>query len=229
MIDILLTRFWNKVINPGNWDINKCWLWNGELDKDGYGKFKIKGKRFGAHRWIYEQCIKPILENSLVCHSCNVRNCVNPTHLYTGTHKQNMEYKSDCNNCADTKITNNELIEIFKKIEDNTYTSLKQIAIEYNITTDAIYKILNGKERRNLTKQLYTDSELKGIANKLIKRNINKGRQFSDSEILDIKERLSKCESGRSIAKIYNTDHQTIYNIRDNITHKDVILADKVS
>jgi hypothetical protein len=50
----VLKRFWSKVINPGEWNISKCFIWNFNLDRNGYGRFFIDYKEHKAHRFIYE-------------------------------------------------------------------------------------------------------------------------------------------------------------------------------
>ncbi len=66
-----------------------CWNWTGK-PKQGYGDFYMKGKPYPAHRASYILFIKDVLPDMMVCHGCNNKLCVNPEHLYTGTHLDNM-------------------------------------------------------------------------------------------------------------------------------------------
>lgn len=57
-----------------------CWLWTGRLNRDEYGCFDIGKKNYLAHRISYMFFVKDVGTLQLH-HLCEVKNCVNPSHL----------------------------------------------------------------------------------------------------------------------------------------------------
>lgn len=73
-------------------DANGCWNCQ-KATRSGYGAIKINSKTLGAHRVSYELRFGKIPEGLFVCHKCDNKRCINPSHLFVGTAKDNMQ---DC-------------------------------------------------------------------------------------------------------------------------------------
>lgn len=81
---------------------NDCWIFGGSQARNGYGRFYFRGKSWLAHRAAYVLWIGKISAGMDICHKCDVRNCINPNHLFEGTRSDNMR---DCASKGRTKFS----------------------------------------------------------------------------------------------------------------------------
>ena len=134
-------RFWTKVSKSSG-----CWLWTGSVNVDGYAKFGRNGKWVSAHRVSYELKYGEIPDGMCVCHRCDVRNCVNPDHLFLGTHRDNMEdmardgsKKGERHHGA--RLTENQVVEM-RLMYAMGQCSQKSLALHFGVSPTTVYRVV---------------------------------------------------------------------------------------
>ena len=129
-----------------------CWLWTGAKGPKGYGQSNL---RFGdcvehrAHRIAWRLYKGPIPKGLLVCHHCDKPSCVNPDHLFLGTHFDNIH---DCirkgrRSCPGI-LTPEQIHEI--REAGNYCHSTRLIGLKYGVSKGTISGVLCNKIYRNV-------------------------------------------------------------------------------
>jgi hypothetical protein len=80
-----LSKVWSKAVPTES----GCILWTGYCGPTGYGQISYRGRSNGVHRYVYALLREPLETHQHVCHSCDVRNCINPDHMWIGNPELN--------------------------------------------------------------------------------------------------------------------------------------------
>ncbi len=124
-----------------------CWICiSHKPGNKGYPCIKIQGIGFRLNRLILEEKLNRTIKiGFMALHTCNNKQCINPDHLYEGTHKQNMEDLSRSDLLKGIKIHTHKLTE--KNILDIRKSNLthRELSIKYNVSKTNISYIKNNK------------------------------------------------------------------------------------
>jgi hypothetical protein len=118
----------------------------------GYGSIKHNGKNIGAHRLSYMLAneIDELDKSEFVCHKCDNRLCINPEHLFLGSHSDNMKdaAKKDRipilrNKPENRRLSRSQAIQVKKLLRKGV--SQIEIARKFNVSRHVVYGIASGE------------------------------------------------------------------------------------
>jgi HNH endonuclease len=145
-------RFLSKVCRNTE---NGCWEWKGPLLPDGYGVTRLAGKRHFAHRVAWMLFRSEIPPRLVVCHTCDVRACVNPAHLFLGTAAENSKDMIEKGRSArgekhgSAKLTADKVSRIRVMLAEGRM-HMSEIAREFGVSNTAVWAIKIGKTWRHV-------------------------------------------------------------------------------
>ena len=143
----MLERFWGKV-DMGNPD--ECWEWMAYKLKGRYGRFRLGRMIYYAHRLAWQFTYGAIPEGLCVCHYCDNPGCVNPYHLFLGTHADNIHDATEKGRMCRgedqhfSKLTKNEVLKIRGLLTEGKQTQ-SDIADGFGVSCQSVTNIKHGK------------------------------------------------------------------------------------
>lgn len=151
-------RFWSRVNKDGPLpshrpELGGCWIWTANKNPNGYGNFTRANAWITAHRFSWELHFGEAL--GCVLHKCDNPACVNPEHLFVGTHKINADdakqkaRHSHGEKHGMSKLTEAKVISILARFRNGE--SRKSIASSYGVGYGTIKGIIAGKAWAHLS------------------------------------------------------------------------------
>lgn len=195
---VLDNRFWSKVDKT-----DYCWNWTSQL-RGGYGIYRLGRKIKSAHRLSYEYHHGPP-GKELVCHTCDNRACVNPDHLFLGSHQDNHD-DMKAKGRGRQSLSNQDILEIY--YHDLDENSLKNLALKFEVPREIIWAILTGRRFKFIT----------GGVPRSIPKQQHK-RKLTERDELEIFNRMAFGQRGiqGQLALEYNVSNSEITRIKQKM------------
>ena len=136
------------------WLVNErgCWICTSHSkDTNGYPQKWNNGKKQNIHRIFYEKYKGPIPQGLHVLHTCDTPACINPGHLWLGTHADNMQDKAEKKRstygekCGTAKLTEYQVLEI-----RSMSGTQQEIADKYGVSQHNVSDIKNHRLWKHL-------------------------------------------------------------------------------
>ena len=148
---------WERLENRSIPEPNSgCLLWfgsNGGSATSQHGIINYKGRHWKVHRLAWIATHGPIPEGMEVCHKCDVPACINPAHLFLGSHDENMAdmvAKGRSNAPRGAESGNAKLTESAVLAIRADRRAQKLIAEDYGVSKSLIWAIKSRQAWRHL-------------------------------------------------------------------------------
>lgn len=189
---------------------NSCWIWTSHAGKQiaNYATFSFRGKKIKSNRASWMIYRGEIPKGSYVLHKCDVRSCVNPDHLFLGTHRDNMHdmIRKGRSGLGRYKLTKAQMLTIREKLSLGATTT--GLAKEFNVSSTCIWYIKHNRS---------------WVDKSLITENPKCLTKLNEQKIIEIRKELNSGNlSYQKIADMFNVSKKTILNIKQGKIWKHV-------
>ena len=133
---------------------NGCWYWKYKRYDGRSNTFYMDGRPQSAYRSAYRLFKGPIAEGLCVCHTCDNGLCVNPDHLWLGTHAENSRDMTEKGRGRPPEGLRNPHArlnpDIVREIRASNETGT-QLAKKYGVSKAIVYDVIHGRSWRSVS------------------------------------------------------------------------------
>jgi hypothetical protein len=134
-----------------------CWLWGPTNPRKSHHQVQYARRRMGAHVFSYWLFVGALAPGQQVNHTCRHAHCVQPGHLYAGSHAQNMRdrwddagyYGVSGERHHNARVSDANVVAM-REAYRRGGVSFKTLGERYGITWTQAWNIVRGTQRRDL-------------------------------------------------------------------------------
>lgn len=143
--------FYAKIEYPS--DPFECFVWVGGRNPKGYGMFH----GIPSHRFAWMLAYHPIPDGQCVCHDCDNPSCVNPCHLFLGSHADNVADRVSKGRSAkqagdlhpQRKLSSDD-VRAIRKIREEKSMTVRAAAEMYGVSIGTVEQLVRRTTWKNV-------------------------------------------------------------------------------
>lgn len=217
-----------------------CLIWDGYVNRDGYGKGTLMGTGYLAHRLMYEAYYgKKIEPAQVIMHTCDKPLCIEPTHLNAVSQAENVRDASAKKRIAHgethggSRLTNAQVLDIIQNYNGKASVEVGPV---FGVKPSVIDSVRNGSAWSNITGIQYVQTGRKSgdehwtkkyahLGNSLSRHPENRSRsgnpKLTPEQVEEIRALLAEGQmQQKEIAKQFSVSTGTVFNIKNGVTWK---------